>query len=137
MILVGASNVYPSEVESVLSEHPSVAGPCVIGLPDDDLGNAPDAIVAISSEVDADELAAQLRARLASDKPPRSLEREVGPPARRRRQGALPGIARRSPGQTHTLSRSRGSRLGSAARAGTASHSRSRRDSLDTKCPVL
>jgi bile acid-coenzyme A ligase len=52
MILVGASNVYPSEVESVLSEHPSVAGPCVIGLPDDDLGNAPDAIVAISSEVD-------------------------------------------------------------------------------------
>jgi len=42
----------------------------VIGLPDDDLGNAPDAIVAISSEVDADELAAQLRARLASDKPP-------------------------------------------------------------------
>jgi len=52
----------------------------VIGLPDDDLGNAPDAIVAISSEVDADELAAQLRARLASDKPPPIARTGGGPP---------------------------------------------------------
>ena len=40
MILVGGANVYPAEVEAALDEHPAVASSRVIGLPDEDLGNA-------------------------------------------------------------------------------------------------
>src|SRR5205823_7781109 len=40
MILVGGANVYPAEVEAALDEHPKVTSSCVIGLPDDDYGNA-------------------------------------------------------------------------------------------------
>ena len=39
MILVGGANIYPAEVEAALDEHPAVRSACVIGLPDDDLGN--------------------------------------------------------------------------------------------------
>ena len=45
MILVGGSNVYPAEVEAALDEHPAVASSCVIGLPDEEYGNAVHAIV--------------------------------------------------------------------------------------------
>ena len=45
MILVGGSNVYPAEVEAALDEHPRVRSSAVIGLPDDDLGSRPHAIV--------------------------------------------------------------------------------------------
>jgi len=79
MILVGGSNVYPAEIEAALTEHPSVADACVVGLPDDDLGNVPHALV---SEVDAvtdDDLMAYLRERLAPYKLPRSIERVAGP----------------------------------------------------------
>jgi bile acid-coenzyme A ligase len=79
MILVGGSNVYPAEIEAVLTEHPSVSDACVVGLPDDDLGNVPHAIVALSSPVDDDELDAYLRARLVSYKVPRTFERVAGP----------------------------------------------------------
>jgi bile acid-coenzyme A ligase len=79
MILVGGSNVYPAEIEAVLTEHPAVSDACVVGLPDDDLGNRPHAIVALSSPVDDDELIAYLRARLASYKLPRTFERVAGP----------------------------------------------------------
>src|SRR5205823_23952 len=40
LILVGGSNVYPAEVEAALEEHPDVLSSAVIGLPDDDLGEA-------------------------------------------------------------------------------------------------
>ncbi|HEV3266553.1 MAG TPA: AMP-binding protein [Acidimicrobiales bacterium] len=78
MILVGGSNVYPAEIEAVLTEHPAVADACVIGLPDDDLGNVPHAIVTLSSPVDDADLDAYLRERLASYKRPRSFERVTG-----------------------------------------------------------
>ena len=38
MIVTGAENVYPVEVESALSEHPDVADVAVIGVPDETLG---------------------------------------------------------------------------------------------------
>ena len=43
MILVGGANVYPAEIEAALDEHPAVRSCCVIGLPDEDLGNIPHA----------------------------------------------------------------------------------------------
>ena len=45
MILSGGRNIYPAEVEAALDEHPAVRSSCVIGLPDDDLGNRVHALV--------------------------------------------------------------------------------------------
>ena len=45
MILVGGANVYPAEIEAAIDEHPLVQSSCVIGLPDEDLGNRIHAIV--------------------------------------------------------------------------------------------
>ena len=41
----GGSNVYPAEVEAALMEHPRVEMAIVIGLPDEDLGAVPHAII--------------------------------------------------------------------------------------------
>jgi bile acid-coenzyme A ligase len=75
MVLVGGSNVYPAEVEAALMEHPLVADACVIGLPDDDMGAVPHALLYLSGEVSDDELRAHMRERLAPYKAPRTYER--------------------------------------------------------------
>ena len=75
MILVGGANVYPAEVEAALDEHPAVRSSCVIGLPDEELGNRVHAIVQAPSSVTDAELLDHLAARLAPYKIPRSLER--------------------------------------------------------------
>jgi bile acid-coenzyme A ligase len=74
MILVGGSNVYPAEVEASLDEHPKVASSCVIGLPDEEYGNAVHAIVQALEPLTAAELDAFLRARVAKYKRPRTYE---------------------------------------------------------------
>jgi bile acid-coenzyme A ligase len=74
MILVGGANVYPAEVENALAEHPAVDSCAVIGLPDDDLGNAVHAIVQARVPVSAEELQEHLRPRLARNKIPRTVE---------------------------------------------------------------
>ncbi|MFO0598651.1 MAG: alpha/beta fold hydrolase [Myxococcaceae bacterium] len=82
MILVGGSNVYPAEVEAALEAHPSVSSACVVGLPDDDLGNAPHAIVQLANgvaELSDAVLAEHCRARLSSYKVPRTFERVTQP----------------------------------------------------------
>ena len=79
MILVGGANVYPAEIEAALDEHPAVQSCCVIGLPDDDLGNIPYAIVELSGPVSDQDLTAHLRQRLAPYKLPRVIERVTGP----------------------------------------------------------
>jgi long-chain acyl-CoA synthetase len=40
MIIVSGFNVYPAEVESVLSRHPAIAKVAVVGVPDDTTGEA-------------------------------------------------------------------------------------------------
>jgi bile acid-coenzyme A ligase len=75
MVLVGGSNVYPAEVEAALDEHPAVMSSCVIGLPDEDLGNRLHALVQLSSDVSDDELRAWCSERLTRYKVPRSFER--------------------------------------------------------------
>jgi bile acid-coenzyme A ligase len=79
MILVGGANVYPAEIEAALDEHPNVQSCCVIGLPDDDLGSIPYAIVELSVPASDDELLAHLRRRLAPYKLPRVIERATTP----------------------------------------------------------
>ncbi|HMI94305.1 MAG TPA: AMP-binding protein, partial [Polyangiales bacterium] len=61
MILCGGENVYPAEVEAAIDAHPSVRSSAVIGLPNEDLGNAIHAIVDIAEhELSDDELLAHL-----------------------------------------------------------------------------
>jgi bile acid-coenzyme A ligase len=76
MILVGGANVYPAEVEAALDAHPRVRSSCVIGLPDDDLGERVHAIVqgADGGDLSDDELRAWMAERLAPYKVPRSFE---------------------------------------------------------------
>jgi len=75
LILVGGANVYPAEVEAALGAHRDVLSCCVIGLPDDDLGQRVHALVELAAPVDGAELAAHVAARLAPHKVPRTWER--------------------------------------------------------------
>src|SRR5258708_22501480 len=79
MILVGGANVYPAEIEAALDEHPAVRSCCVIGLPDDDLGSIPSAIVELSGPASDEDLLAHLRQRLVPYKLPRVVERATTP----------------------------------------------------------
>jgi bile acid-coenzyme A ligase len=75
MILVGGANVYPAEVEAALDQYPTVRSSCVIGLPHEDLGSVPHALVELSEPTSDDALFAHLHERLAPYKLPRSIER--------------------------------------------------------------
>jgi bile acid-coenzyme A ligase len=82
LILAGGANIYPAEVEAALDEHPAIASCCVIGLPDEDLGQRVHAILeldpAAGAGPDDDELKVFLKERLAPYKIPRSFERVEG-----------------------------------------------------------
>jgi fatty-acyl-CoA synthase len=47
MVITGAENVYPAEVESILYGHPSILEVAVIGLPDEKWGEAVTAIAVL------------------------------------------------------------------------------------------
>jgi long-chain acyl-CoA synthetase len=76
MIVSGGENIYPVEVEEVLSQHPGVAEVAVIGVPHERWGETVKALVvrAPDSTVDADALVAFARGQLAGYKLPRSVE---------------------------------------------------------------
>jgi len=76
MLVSGGFNVYPSEVESVLSQHPAVYEVCVIGIPDDHWGESVKAVVVLREGMaaGADELMEFCRGRLADFKRPRSVD---------------------------------------------------------------
>jgi len=75
MILSGGANIYPAEVEAAIQEHAGVHSCAVIGLPDDDKGNAIHAIIeADEASFDLDELRSFLAERLVVYKLPRTFE---------------------------------------------------------------
>jgi long-chain acyl-CoA synthetase len=76
MIVSGAENVYPVEVEEALSQHPSVDQAAVIGVPDERWGEIVMALIVPrpGSETTPEELIAFARARLAGYKLPRRIE---------------------------------------------------------------
>ena len=73
MIITGGMNVYSSEVEQVLALHPSIATAAVVGVPDDDWGEAVHAFVVARESVEADAVIAFCRDRLAKYKVPKGL----------------------------------------------------------------
>jgi acyl-CoA synthetase (AMP-forming)/AMP-acid ligase II len=76
MIISGAENIYPAEVENAIHGHPHVADVAVIGVPDETWGEAVKAIVVAKPGVtpDAASIIAYARERIAHYKAPRSVD---------------------------------------------------------------
>jgi long-chain acyl-CoA synthetase len=81
-IISGGVNIYPTEIENVLQQHPGVGDVAVFGIPDDEWGEQVKAVVEVvagtegSAEL-AEELREFARERLAAYKVPRSIDFEA------------------------------------------------------------
>ncbi len=74
MIIRGGENIYPREIEALLSEHPRVANAVIIGVPDEKWGEQVAAVIQpVSSEEPPSpaELHDYCRAHLAAYKTPK------------------------------------------------------------------
>ncbi len=74
MIITGGEIVYCPEVERVLAEHPEVLEVAVIGIPDDQWGEAVKAFVVAKPGVSVDPAAVFARDRMAHFKAPRTVD---------------------------------------------------------------
>ena len=76
MVITGGFNVYSTEVEQALMEHPAVQDCAVVGLPDAHWGERVTAVVTLRAGQSADtaELTAFVKARLGSVKAPKQVE---------------------------------------------------------------
>jgi acyl-CoA synthetase (AMP-forming)/AMP-acid ligase II len=76
MIVSGGENVFPREVEDLLSDHEAVVEAAVIGVEDEEFGQRLKAFVVVTPEaaVGEDDLKAHVKANLASYKAPREIE---------------------------------------------------------------
>lgn len=76
MVVSGAENIYPREVEEVLFTHPGIADVAVIGVPDERWGEALKAVVvrADGQQITAEDVIRYAKASLASYKCPKSVD---------------------------------------------------------------
>ena len=76
MIVSGAENIYPAEVENALFSHPAIADAVVIGVPDERWGEAVKAIVVLKPDQPATEedIVAFVRTLIAGYKIPKSID---------------------------------------------------------------
>lgn len=76
MIITGGFNVFPNEIEQVITTHASVQECAVIGVPDDKWGEAVKAVVLLKPGEQADEadLINLVKAELGSVKAPKSVD---------------------------------------------------------------
>ena len=82
MIISGGVNIYPQEIENLLTVHPKVADVAVIGVPSAEMGEEVKAVVQPRDPADAGpeleaELIAYCRERLSAVKCPRSIDFEA------------------------------------------------------------
>jgi len=76
MIVSGGEKIYPIEVERLLRQHPKIKDAALIGVPDEEWGQAVLAVVVLEPDQDltADEVIAYVRTHLAGYKRPRYVE---------------------------------------------------------------
>ncbi|WP_433372978.1 acyl-CoA synthetase [Actinoplanes sp. CA-142083] len=76
MVITGGFNVYSTEVEQALMQHPAIQDCAVIGLPDDKWGERVTAILQLrdGATVDKEEIAAFVKTRIGSVKTPKQIE---------------------------------------------------------------
>ncbi|MGF6429851.1 MULTISPECIES: AMP-binding protein [Bradyrhizobium] len=76
MIVSGGFNIFPREVEDVLSQHADVAMVAVVGVPDDKWGEAVTAVVVAreGAAPDADELIGLVKAKKGSAHAPKQIQ---------------------------------------------------------------
>ncbi len=100
LIISGGVNIYPQEIENVLTMHPEVLDAAVLGVPDPEMGEQVKAVVQVGTAGQAadgtaglaDRLAAYCREHLAGFKCPRSYEfttEELRTPVGKIRRGPL------------------------------------------------
>src|SRR3954465_2181320 len=75
MIVSGGENVFPGEVEELLSAHPDIAEAAVVPVPDADFGQRLRAfVVPAGGGLDAEQVKAYVKQHLARYKVPRDVE---------------------------------------------------------------
>jgi long-chain acyl-CoA synthetase len=74
LILIAGSNVYPAEIEAVLSEHPAVGDVAVFGIPDAEWGEQIKAVIEPVGDIDLDDVRRFAAERLAGYKLPKSYD---------------------------------------------------------------
>ena len=74
LIIRGGFNIYPRDVEEVLSRHPAVSEVAVVGIPSERMGEEVKAFVVTRAPVDAETLLAYCREWLANYKTPSEIE---------------------------------------------------------------
>jgi len=80
MIISGGMNVYTTEVEDELDQHPNVRQVAVIGVPHEDWGEAVHAVVVPEGDLTAEELKRFAEGKLSDYKKPKSVEFVEGIP---------------------------------------------------------
>jgi fatty-acyl-CoA synthase len=76
MVITGGFNVYSTEVEQALMQHPAIQDCAVIGLTDDKWGERVTAVLQLraGATVDKEEIAAFVKVRIGSVKTPKQIE---------------------------------------------------------------
>ena len=73
MIITGGENVYPTEIETVINEHPAVKESTVIGLPHPVWGESIAAVVVCHSQVTPDDIISFCKGRIGGYKTPKAV----------------------------------------------------------------
>lgn len=73
LIISGGENIYPAEIEAVLSSHPAIFEAGVTGIPNDKWGQVPIAFVVLKEAVSESELIGYCREQLAAYKIPHRI----------------------------------------------------------------
>ena len=73
MIIVSGFNVYPNEVEEVLTRHPDITEAAVVGQPDDRSGESVCAYIAVNKPLSTEDIIVHCREELTAYKVPKEI----------------------------------------------------------------